>query len=103
MQTPLWADTPWADTPWADTSLGMATEVSSMHPTGIHSCHLAKWLAHLTAMWGILPIESGILPLLKHACEEVTDCHADCQEVSRCHTRGKSQGMFITYASTKYK
>ena len=52
---------------------------------------------------GVLPIESGILPLLKHACGEVIGCHAGHQEVSRCHTRGESQGMYITYASAKYK
>ena len=31
---------------------------------------VAEWLAHLTAMRGGLPMESGILPLLKHACGE---------------------------------
>ena len=39
---------------------------------------------------GGFPIESGILPLLKHACGKVTDCHASCQEVSRCCTRSES-------------
>ena len=36
-------------------------------------------------------LESGILPLLKQACGEVTSCHAGHQEISRCYTRGKSQ------------
>ena len=45
---------------------------------------------------GGLPIKSSIVPLLKHAYGE-----AGCQEVSRCHTRGESQGMYITYASAK--
>ena len=50
---------------------------------------------------GGLPIESGILPLLKHACREAISCHVGRQEVGRCHTRGKFQGMYITYTSTK--
>ena len=50
---------------------------------------------------GGLPIESAILPLLKHTCEEVSGCHAGCQEVSRCCTRDESQGMYIMYASAK--
>ena len=29
---------------------------------------------------GGLPIESGILPLLKHACVKVIGCYAGCQE-----------------------
>ena len=52
---------------------------------------------------GGLLIESDILPLLKHACEEVTGCHASCQEVSRCCTRGEFQGTYNMYASAKYK
>ena len=50
---------------------------------------------------GGLPIESGIIPLLKHTCGEVISCHAGHQEVSRCHTRGESQGTYITYVSAK--
>ena len=41
---------------------------------------------------GGLPIKSGILPLLRHACREAISCHAGCQEVSRFHTRDESQG-----------
>ena len=36
-------------------------------------------------------LESGILPLLKYTCWEATGYHAGHQEISRCHTRGKSQ------------
>ena len=32
---------------------------------------------------------------------EVTGCEASCQEVSRCSTRGGSQGIYITFASAK--
>ena len=44
---------------------------------------------------------SHFLPLLKHACREVTDCHCGHQEVSRCSDRGVYQGMYITSTSTK--
>ena len=54
---------------------------------------------------GSLPIESSTLPnthMLKHTCgEKVTDHYAGHQEVSRCHTRGKSQGTYIMYISAK--
>ena len=30
-------------------------------------------------------------------------CHAGCQEVGRCRTRGESQGMCNTYASTGFE
>ena len=40
---------------------------------------------------GGLLIESGILPLLKHTCGEVTGCHAGHQEVGRCYIRSESQ------------
>ena len=50
---------------------------------------------------GGLLIESSTLPLLKHACEEAIGCHTGCQEVGRCYTRAESQGMYITYASTR--
>ena len=33
---------------------------------------VAEWLAYLTALW---EVKSGILPLLKRACGEVTGCH----------------------------
>ena len=46
--------------------------------------------------WG-LRIESGTQPLLKHACGEVTGCHAGCQEVIRCRTSGQSEGSYIMY------
>ena len=49
------------------------------------------------------PIESGILTLLKDTCGEAIGCHAGHQEVSRCSTRGESQGMYIMYASTKWE
>ena len=44
-----------------------------------------------------LLIESGIIPLLKHACGEAISCHAGHQEVGRYYTRGESQGIFITF------
>ena len=52
---------------------------------------------------GGLPIKSGILSLLKHACGEATGCHVDWEEVGSCHMRGESQGMYIMYASTKFE
>ena len=36
------------------------------------------------------------------ACGEETGCDPDHQVVSRCSTSGGSQGMYITFASTKY-
>ena len=35
------------------------------------------------------------------ACGKVASCDAGHQEVDRCSTRGRSQGMHITFASTK--
>ena len=40
-------------------------------------------------------------PTSADACGEVTGCTASCQEVSTCSTRGGSQGIYITFASTK--
>ena len=39
---------------------------------------------------GSLPIESSILPQLKHACGEATGCHT-----GKCHTRGEPPGTYI--------
>ena len=36
-----------------------------------------------------------------HARGEMTGCRAGCQEVDRCSTRGGSQGLYTTFASTK--
>ena len=52
----------------------------------------------MTVAW-LIP--SQFLPLLKHACREATSHHAGHQEVGRCSTRGGSQGIYITFASTK--
>ena len=50
---------------------------------------------------GNCPFEYEPSPTSTDACGEVTGCAACCQEVSRCNTRGGSQGMYITFASTK--
>ena len=46
-------------------------------------------------------IPSQFKPLQKNACREASGNHAGCQEIDRCSTRGGSQGMYITFASTK--
>ena len=63
-------------------------ETSDSHVVSTFNCYA-----------GGFPIESAILPLLKHTCVEVSGCHAGCQEVSRCYTRVEYQGMYIMYAS----
>ena len=35
------------------------------------------------------------------ACGKATGCYAGHHEVGRCHTRGKSQRMYIMYVSMK--
>ena len=40
-------------------------------------------------------------PTSADACWELTGCDADHQDFSRCSTRGGSQQMYITFASTK--
>ena len=41
------------------------------------------------------------IPTSAQACGEATGCHAGHREVGRCSTRGGSQGMYITFTSTK--
>ena len=41
------------------------------------------------------------LPSLADASGKVMSCDASCQEVGRCSTRIGSQGIYITFASTK--
>ena len=67
------------------------------------ACHSGQvdWTSDCYA--GGLPIESGILPLLKHACGEATGYYAGHQEVGRYCTRDEWQGKFITYAFTKHE
>ena len=52
---------------------------------------------------GGLLIKSGILPLLKHVYGEATSCHAGCQEVGRCCTRGESREHISHMPPSKVK
>ena len=47
------------------------------------------------------PFESEPTPTSADKCGEVTGCDASHQEVSRWNTWDGSQGMYITFASTK--
>ena len=56
---------------------------------------VAKWLARLTDMREV----SRSNPASHHCCGEAISCHGGHKEVGRRHPRGKSLGMYITYAS----
>ena len=77
------------------------------HPTHLNCYHIYKashgsQVVSMSDQYvGGLPIESSILPLLKHVCVEAIGCDAGHQEVTRCCTRGEPQGMYIMYTSAK--
>ena len=50
---------------------------------------------------GARPFDPEPIPTSAYAFGEVTGHHAGYLEVSRCCTRGQSQGMYITFASIK--
>ena len=60
--------------------------------------HNGSWFVFCA---GDCPFVCEPSPTSADAGGEATGCNAGCQEVSRCSTRGGSQGMYITFASSK--
>ena len=54
-----------------------------------------------SSVWVIAHLNSKPTPTSDDACGEVTGCNTCNQELSRCSTRGRSQGMYITFTSAK--
>ena len=63
----------------------MATAAGSMHPTGMHSCFNRKFRFPVL-IWHPISAETCMYGT-------VTGYHVGHQQVSRCRTRGESQGM----------
>ena len=69
----------------------------------VHTCKAGGWdngSAFILCVGDYL-LNPRLIPTSAHAFGEVTRCHAGCEDVGRCSTRGGSQGMYITFASAK--
>ena len=69
----------------------------------IESTELGRWHNGSAFVFclGYCPFKSEPSPTSGDAWGEVTGCDAGNQEVSKCSTRGGSQGMHITFTSAK--
>ena len=64
---------------------------------------VAKWLAHPPAKQEVCGSNPTSYLCWNMHVGKATGCYAGHIYWQKCHTRGKSQGMYITYAPTKFK